>query len=260
MLIMKTLTKTVLLATGALLLASGAAQAQVALSLTASRTSTTLPDGNIVPMWGWSCGAVTQGTGTATCTQTNGQPQTLATATGLATSWQPPLISVPTGNTLTITLSNQLPVPTSLTIVGQLPNPTADANGPGNPTRETAARTHNPQGATTWAAVVPNSFTPPVQGARAESFVQEAAATTGSIIYTFSNLRPGTFLIESGSYPSIQAPMGLYGVLVVTTAPTTTGTFAAGTAYPSPCGATASTACVTAGGVPYDADGRAAPV
>src|SRR4029077_10454688 len=60
----------------------------------------------------------------------------------------------------------------------------------------------------------------------------------------------GTYLIESGSYPSIQGPMGLYGVLVVTAAPTGAGTatFAPGIAYPSPAGA------ATATGVPYDAD------
>jgi hypothetical protein len=368
--IMKILNKTFLLATGALLLASAAAQAQVALNLTAARTSTTMPDGNIVPMWGWSCGNGTAGTtgsstafannatatatitggvvtgftitapgagyttapsvtlsapptggtqavagtptlsasggvvtipvssgGTgyitapavtisnspqlvasangASCTQTNGQPQTIGagatagTTTGLTTTWQPPLITVPTGDTLTITLSNQLAVPTSLTIVGQLPNATADVNGPGNPAREAAPRTHNAQTATTWTTVVQNStFTPPTQGARAQSFVQEAAAATctstttgvsctsgGSITYTFTNLRAGTYLVESGSYPSIQGPMGLYGVLVVTTAPTTGTSSAAGTAYPSPCGAIASTTCLTAGGVPYDADG-----
>src|SRR5438105_14829185 len=44
--------------------------------------------------------------------------------------------------------------------------------------------------------------------------------------------------------------MGLYGVLVVTTAP---AAGAAGTAYPSPCTATTSAACVTTG-VRYDAD------
>jgi FtsP/CotA-like multicopper oxidase with cupredoxin domain len=35
---------------------------------------------------------------------------------------------------------------------------------------------------------------------------------------TWNNLRPGTYLIESGTQPSIQGPMGLYGVLVVTDA------------------------------------------
>ena len=41
-----------------------------------------------------------------------------------------------------------------------------------------------------------------------------AAGATQSL--TWANLRPGTYLIESGTHPSIQAPMGLYGVLRVT--------------------------------------------
>src|SRR5207248_3476308 len=49
-------------------------------------------------------------------------------------------------------------------------------------------------------------------------------------------LKPGTYLIESGTHPSIQGPMGLYGILVVTAAPSG-GT--AGTAYGT--GATAVT-------------------
>src|SRR4029077_3484545 len=55
-------------------------------------------------------------------------------------------------------------------------------------------------------------------------------------------LKPGTYLIESGTHPSIQGPMGLYGILVVTTAPVTTGTVAPGCAYP---GATAGTCAAT---------------
>ncbi len=40
---------------------------------------------------------------------------------------------------------------------------------------------------------------------------------------TWNTLRPGTYLIESGTQPSIQGPMGLYGVLVVTEPDDTTG-------------------------------------
>src|SRR5262249_4511333 len=43
-------------------------------------------------------------------------------------------------------------------------------------------------------------------------------------------LRPGTYLIESGTHPSIQGPMGLYGILVVTSAPA--NNTSTGTAYP----------------------------
>ena len=41
---------------------------------------------------------------------------------------------------------------------------------------------------------------------------------------------PGTYLIESGTHPSIQGPMGLFGILVVTTAPSRRH---GGTAYPA---------------------------
>ena len=53
------------------------------------------------------------------------------------------------------------------------------------------------------------------------------AGTTTSL--TWPLLKPGTYLLESGTHPSIQVPMGLIGVLVVTTAPSGT---TPGTAYP----------------------------
>jgi len=261
---------TAILAGSALLLAAGTASAQSIVNLTALRQTALMPDGNVVPMWGWLCGnpaaTTAGGTGTAAasggaiCSQTNGAAQSIGT-TAPSAVWQPPLIVVPytasspgvstTG--LTINLTNNLPVPTSLTIVGQLPNLTAaDPNGPGNPARESGRPQHDTQTATTWTTGVTGQapFAPPSQGPRAQAFVKEAVATTGTITYTWTSLAPGTYLIESGSYPSIQGPMGLYGVLVVTNAPTGAGTtFAAGTAYPSPAGA------VTTTGVPYDADG-----
>ena len=75
-------------------------------------------------------------------------------------------------------------------------------------------------------------FTPPVQGPRVQSFSTEVLptnpATTTAL--TWTNLKPGTYLIESGTHPSIQGPMGLYGVLVVTTVPAGSSP---GTAYPA---------------------------
>ena len=213
----------VVLAMATLLLPAGMCFAQ-SVNLTASRQSTTLPDGKAVPMWGLSCGAVVA---PAKCTALNGSAQV-----GGAT-WQPPLITVPTGSGLTIHLTNNLPSPTSLTIVGQL------GGGVGSPVK-VASPTHTPQTMTTWPIQTPATFTPPAQPMRAESFAPEAAPTVGTQTYTWSTLKPGTYLIETGTHPSIQGPMGLYGVLVVTTAPT--GGLA-GTAYPG--GAT---------GVQYDSD------
>src|ERR1700687_770328 len=79
-----------------LLLAAGASFAQ-SVNLTATSQTTTLPDGITVPMWGWSCTAVTA---PATCTALNGAAQ----AGG--TTWQPPLITVATGSALTITFTD----------------------------------------------------------------------------------------------------------------------------------------------------------
>src|SRR5260370_40844996 len=65
---------------------------------------------------------------------------------------------------------------------------------------------------------------------------------------TWSALRQGTYLLESGTPPSIQVPMGLIGVLVVTTAPSGT---TAGSAYP---GVAATTTTVAIPAVPYNAE------
>src|ERR1700756_4155904 len=99
------------LAASVLLLAGGAALGQQQVNLTAGPAVTTLPDGTVVPMWGYSCGTAATGS-TATCAKLN----------PAATGWSPVVITVPTGASggLTINLANSLPVPTSITIVGQL--------------------------------------------------------------------------------------------------------------------------------------------
>src|SRR6185436_11978154 len=59
------------------------------------------------------------------------------------------------------------------------------------------------------------TFCPPAQGKRVQSFATEVVKGTTTAL-TWANLRPGTYLIESGTHPSIQGSMGLYGMLVVT--------------------------------------------
>src|SRR6266446_8108256 len=219
---LKSTVKAAVLAVTILLLTAGLLSAQT-VNLTASQQSTTLPDGNIVPMWGWTCGAVVTGN-TTTCSAL-----TYNTASGVHNAqtggaiWQPPLIVVPyvaTGTSLIINLTNTLPVETSLVIIGQ------SGGGQGTPVREAGPRTdgaHAGQTTTTWTIAVPGGFTPPTQGERARSFVPEVAgvASVGGTVaaaggYTYASLQPGTYLIRTGTYPSIQGPMGLYGVLVVT--------------------------------------------
>jgi len=204
----------------ALLLAGGRALAAQQVNLTAGPVGLTLPDGSTVPMWGYSCGTAVGGS-TATCAKLHPS----------ATGWSPVVITVPTGQALTINLTNNLSfgstpntIPTSLVIVGQL------GGGLGDVTQRTvtAAPDHSNAQQLTWPIADPGTTgTPPTQGPRVQSFSTEvpAGATTA---LTWAAPRPGTYLIESGTHPSIQGPMGLYGMLVVTTAPATS----AGTAYP----------------------------
>ena len=87
-------------------------------------------------------------------------------------------------DTLNIRLDNSLPVsagPTSIMIPGQV--------GGGSPV--------------------------PMDGdaRRVRSLTNETAGTP--VTYTWSDLRPGTYLYQSGTHQSIQVPMGLYGALIV---------------------------------------------
>src|SRR5437879_8800947 len=231
----KAILKAATLSLGGLLLTASASFAQQQVNLTAAPTTTTLPDGTTVPMWGYSCGtAVTTNIApVATCAALN--PASVSTVAGVPSTWSPVVITVPTGQGLTISLTNSLSfaggsIPTSLVIVGQ------SGGGLGTPGGFTAAPDHTNAQPLTWpiagdapGAPVTGVGTPPAQGPRVQSFSTEVAFG-GTTALTWTALRPGTYLIESGTHPSIQGPMGLYGILVVTTAPAGT---TAGTAYPA---------------------------
>jgi hypothetical protein len=287
--------KTALLAVTVVLLGGSATFAQQQINLTAGPATANMPDGSLVPMWGYSCGSV-MANSTATCAalnpnttvtpgawaattaytlgqlvlDTNGNVQKVTTAgmsgtgaptwsttfgattadgTGslvwtsqgslagflaVNTTWSPVLITVPTGASggLTINLTNNLSfangntVPTSIMIVGQV------GGGLGSSATGTPSPVHGTQ-SSTWVGTSGATNTPPPQGPRVQSFGTEVpAGTTASL--TWPLLKPGTYLLESGTHPSIQGPMGLYGILVVTAAPTATSGVetAAGTAYP----------------------------
>jgi Bacterial Ig domain/Bacterial cadherin-like domain len=183
------------------------------VQLTTQRMNMALRDGTLSPMWGFCA--------TGSCSGT----------------WAPgPTIVATAGNSLTITLTNSLPVPTSLVILGQL------GGGLGAPAKMDSPP-HLGQNNTTFPGNAPvnppgggNAFVPPAQAQRVRSFGTEVAAGATQSL-TWNSLRPGTYLYETGTLPSLQAPMGLYGVLVVTQAAPTSS--APGTAYT---------------GVSYDAD------
>ncbi len=202
--------KKTLLAVTILLLAVGASFAQTldltgqsnpTVALTAQRMSATMPDGKTVPMWGFC--------------------QTPCTSA----QWAPgPTIILNANSGLTINLTNSLPVPTSIVILGQI------GGGLGQPNKD-AVPQHTPQTVTTWPANGDATFTPPQQAPRARSFSQEAGAGSAQT-YVWNSLKTGTYLYATGTHPSLQQPMGLYGVLIVTT-PTTAGAAVggSGTAY-----------------------------
>ena len=139
-------------------------------NLRAGTVNITMPDGTVIPAWGFADD--TAGPGTITVPG--------------------PQLTVPAGDTtLTINLTNNLAVPVSINIPGQR---------------------------------YPTGAAPTVSGGRVLSFTNQVAAG-GSGTITFNNVRPGTYLYESGTNPAMEIPMGLYGALVVR--PTTT----AGQAY-----------------------------
>ena len=247
--------KAAVVASAFLLFAAVATFGQQQINLTAAPTTTTLPDGTTVPMWGYFCGTAVTGS-TATC-------EALNPAAGAA--WSPVVITVPTGATggLQINLTNNLSftptgattantIPTSIVIVGQV------GGGLGSSRTTTTSPDHNlAQGCPTWfiasGATPPGvpcpalqagaSGNPPTQGPRVQSMGTEVLpGATAATPLTWANLKPGTYLLESGTHPSIQVPMGLIGVLVVTTAPSGT---TAGAAYP---------ATATNAAVPYSAE------
>ena len=209
---LKTL-KTAVLAITILLLGVSVSFAQ-SVNLAAGPSSVTLPDGSTVQMWSYTCTAAAP----ATCAALN---------PNAGTSWSPVVITVPPGG-LTVNLTNNLPtsVPeTSLVIVGQL------GVGQGKTATSTASPAHGAQGVTWPAADSTTMNTPPPQGRRVQSFMSPVGPGA-TVALTWNNLKEGTYLIESGTHPSIQGPMGLYGILVVTTAPVA-GT-SRGKAYSTP--------------------------
>ncbi len=325
----KTTLKGGVLASALLLFAAATGFGQQQINLSAGPATTTMPDGTVVPMWGYNCGAavsnstatcaplsganpttsaaasgalggiyvinggsgytsapsvtigaptgaiagVTNVTATATAvvsagqvvgfnvtnhgagyitapTVTIGGPGTGAVA-GASPAWSPVLITVPTGAAggLQINLTNNLSftpatsttantIPTSIVIVGQV------GGGLGGAPTTTPSPDHSlAQGCASWfiassatppgvpcpAAQAGASGTPPAQGPRVQSMGTEVTAGNTTAL-TWAGLKPGTYLLESGTHPSIQVPMGLIGVLVVTTAPSGA---TAGTAYPA---------------------------
>src|SRR5215472_19135786 len=80
------------------------------INLAASPTTTTLPDGTVVPMWGYFCGTAVASPNAATCAALN--PASVSMVATVPSTWSPVLITVPVASTgltsLTINLTNNL--------------------------------------------------------------------------------------------------------------------------------------------------------
>ncbi len=117
-----------------------------------------------------------------------------------------PTMCVPEGATVTVTLKNLLREPVSVLFPGQT-GVTADGQ--------------------TAQPVLDTSVPPKVT-----SLVKPAAASGGTVTYSFVAARPGTYLYESGTDVAKQVQMGLYGALIVR--PANAGTIIDGQAYDDP--------------------------
>jgi len=127
-------------------------------------------------------------------------------------------ITAAEGDSLTITVKNELGIPVSLFIAGQVMTPNngpvwfADITAPYTGVTATGSRP---------TPVHPADPSDPAFKYRVRSFTHETAAGAAGLpgaaqTYIWPSLKAGTYLILSGTHPSLQVPMGIYGVLTVT--------------------------------------------
>jgi FtsP/CotA-like multicopper oxidase with cupredoxin domain len=134
--------------------------------LRADTITKVMPDGQPVVMWGFAADSAF------------GAEDGQVTVPG-------PLLTVPPNHRqLVIVMDNNLPVPVSVVIPGQITKTT------------------------------PVKFTDGEGRQRIRSFTHETEPNnTAPVVYGWRNLRPGTYLYHSGTHPAVQVQMGLYGCL-----------------------------------------------
>jgi FtsP/CotA-like multicopper oxidase with cupredoxin domain len=177
------------LALGLLLLGAAAPSPFAAtVFLRAGEVIKTMPDGKVVTFWGFA------------------QDSSFGAADGTLTVPGPRINVLPGDTTLDVLLDNRLGVPISLVIPGQ-PNELSYPYGGGGPAVPVVPTwtdgTSGPRGGDATRRV--RSFAP-------ETVPNNLALGTG-VHYVWNNLRPGTYLYESGTHPSLQVQMGLYGCM-----------------------------------------------
>ena len=141
-------------------------------NLTAQPAYLTQPDGQMVYSWGYGCNSAT-----ATFV-----PATIAPPTAGCASMQVPgpTLVVTEGDTVTVTLTNNLP-------------PSAGST----------------------SILFPGFTLTSATGGVAGLLTQEAPASGGTVTYTFTASSPGTRAYYSGTQGDLQVEMGLYGAIIV---------------------------------------------
>lgn len=134
--------------------------------LRADTTTKTMPDGQVVVMWGFAADSAF------------GANDGTVTVPG-------PVLTVPAnqGN-LIVNLDNNLPVPVSIVIPGQI------------------------------KTTVPVKFVDAKGRQRIRAFTMETPPNnTEPVVYKWKDIKSGTYLYHSGSHPAVQVQMGLYGCM-----------------------------------------------
>jgi len=163
-----------LLAAASLLAVAGSASAAT-FDLVAEQVNKTMPDGSVVPMWGYRLAAQAAGT---------------ATVPG-------PTLRVPAGDTeLIINLTNALPQAISL---------------PGTTGTPTSVVIPGQRSASAPAMFTDGTNRSRVRSLAPEA----TSGATTAYTWSGTNLQPGTYLYHSGTQPQVQVQMGLYGAVIV---------------------------------------------
>jgi FtsP/CotA-like multicopper oxidase with cupredoxin domain len=160
-------------------------------NLTAQTANLNQPDGNAVYAWGYGCNGAPSGYA----------PAAITTNTCPTMQVPGPTMIVTEGQTVTVTLTNNLPAPagnTSILFPGFIV------------TAAPAAKQPTPACSATGAATAQGLLT--------------TEATNGcAVTYTFTATSPGTHAYYSGTQGDLQVEMGLYGAIVVLPAKDPTG-------------------------------------
>jgi FtsP/CotA-like multicopper oxidase with cupredoxin domain len=154
--------------------------ATIDVYLRADTFTKTMPDGVAITMWGYVL-----------------TDDTFSPLLGEVVKVPGPTLTATEGDTLNIHVRNNLTglftEPTSVIVPGQVPSLTPDTYP-------------------TWTDGTTGPRTSATQ--RVRSFTTETpVAGTGT--YTFTPVRAGTYLYQSGTHPGVQVQMGLYGPLIV---------------------------------------------